>query len=130
MERKDPMRLVRSLKSELMAPIAYWSTPSAEVDALIGVGKCGPGGGMKEKVVPETIWGLRITPSCRIHDFMYKVLEKTKANKNIADRIFILNLLHQIDQETKRNWLKWLRRRRAYKYYDMVALFGDSSFWK
>ena len=71
--------------------------------------------------MPDTIWGLDISPVCRVHDYMYLHAEAL-AEENYADAIFGANLISLIQQKTKFALLKWLRLRRAYKYIDAVAL--------
>lgn len=77
--------------------------------------------GFENRIVPDTIWGLDISPACRVHDYMYAHAD-TLADENYADAIFGANLISLIQQKTKFPPLKWLRLRRAYKYIDAVAL--------
>jgi hypothetical protein len=77
--------------------------------------------GIEGRIVPDTIWGLDISPVCRVHDYMYLHAE-TLAEENYADAIFGANLISLIQQKTSFALLKWLRLRRAYKYIDAVAL--------
>ena len=77
--------------------------------------------GVEGRIVPDTIWGLDISPVCRVHDYMYLHAE-TLAEENYADAIFGANLISLVQQKTKFPLLKWLRLRRAYKYVDAVAL--------
>ena len=77
--------------------------------------------GIEGRIVPDTIWGLDISPACRVHDYMYLHAE-TLAEENYADAIFGANLISLVQQKTKFPLLKWLRLRRAYKYIDAVAL--------
>lgn len=121
--------LVRSEKTGLSAPTEYWAIPKDEMHLHV-TGRCGPGKGLGDKLVPETLWGLSVTPACEIHDFMYSFGAKTSIYKQLADRVFLSNMLVIIDRQTKFGFLKWLRRRRAFKYYEAVAHFGNSSFYK
>lgn len=77
--------------------------------------------GIEGRIVPDTIWGLDISPVCRVHDWMYADADTTE-EENYADAIFGANLISLIQQKTKSSILKWLRLRRAYKYVDAVAL--------
>jgi hypothetical protein len=121
--------VVKSKSTGLLAPLEYWAVPPEDMHLHV-TGRCGPGKGLGDKLVPETIWGLPITKACEIHDFMYTFGEKTEDYKQASDRVFLANILTIIDRETKFGWLKYLRRQRAYKYYDAVAMLGDSSFYK
>ena len=93
---------------------------------------CGPGG-WKFDLVPDKIYGLVITPACNVHDWMYYEGE-TKDDKSRADTIFLENILLLINNaysESNSWWkglIRWVRRRRAYKYYEAVADFGKSSY--
>ena len=112
-------------KTKLSAQQTYWDMPIGE---RLGKYKgMGAGNGFQEWIVPDTIWGLNVRPVGRIHDHDYGV-GKTREDKEQADREFLLNLLILIDDGNK--WLKWLRRRRAYKYYDGVTLLGDKAFFE
>lgn len=77
--------------------------------------------GIEGRIVPDTIWGLDISPACRVHDYMYTHADAL-AEENYADAIFGANLISLIQQKTSFPLLKWLRLRRAYKYIDAVAL--------
>ena len=77
--------------------------------------------GIEGRIVPDTIWGLDISPVCRVHDWMYADAD-TADEENYADAIFGANLISLIKQKTSSRILQWLRLRRAYKYIDAVAL--------
>ena len=77
--------------------------------------------GIEGVLVPDTIWGLDISPVCRVHDYMY-IHADSRADEDYADAIFGANLISIIQQKTKFRPLKWLRLRRAYKYVDAVAM--------
>ena len=109
----------------LFAPPDFWRL-SAIAKKKICNG-CGTKG-LCGYLIPDTIWGLKITIVCDIHDFMYDV-GKTLKDKEEADRVFLNNLLRLIDAETSLAVLKWLRRRRAKTYYDAVCLLGGPAFW-
>lgn len=109
----------------LFAPAAYISAPEA-VRHLVTNG-CGPGG-WKIDLVPDTIYGLDVAPACDIHDWMYAAGQNL-ADKDEADRVLLNNLLRLITAAGGPAWLRWLRRRRAQKYYLAVATFGGPAFW-
>ena len=91
------------------------------------VNGCGPSG-WKAALIPDRVWGLHIAPVCDIHDWMY-TLGETIAQKDEADRVFLNNMLRLIDAAGGPGWLKWLRRRRAHKYYLAVVCFGGPAYW-
>ena len=77
--------------------------------------------------VPDTLWGLCITPSCWIHDWEYKH-GTCWLDKKIADKRFLSNMLIQIEDGKQWWWLKRLRKNRAYVYYTVVKHFGSVVF--
>lgn len=80
--------------------------------------------------VPDSMWGLDVSATCHIHDWMYQ--EGTMHEDKLeADRVMLNNLLRLIERQD--GWcqvmLKPLRRRRALKYYEAVVQFGGPAFW-
>ena len=109
--------------AQLYAPKNYW-TLSPEDHAMICNG-CGAANA-KFDFVPDTIYGLGVNPACNIHDYMY-LMGETIDDKKEADRVFLNNLLRLIDH--KGGWRRFLRRRRALKYYNAVVELGGPAFW-
>jgi len=113
--------------SILDAPDWYWQLNDDEHSLLCN--GCGAANA-KFDFVPDTIWGLCITPACHVHDAMYSQ-GKNIEDKASADRTFMNNLLRLIEREL--GWLgkllKPFRRRRALKYYEAVVAFGGPAFW-
>ena len=110
---------------ELFAPAEYWRLPESERAKL----RCGPGRGVLEKLVPETVYLLTITPACAIHDFMYKIGE-TDQDKVDADDVFLNNMIRIIEANTTNKQILCLRLRRVRIYYMAVKFFGGPAFWK
>lgn len=113
-------------KTHLFAPAPYWQLSEAQRAEICN--GCGTKG-LVGALVPDTIYGLRVTPACNIHDFMY-VLGATIADKESADRVFFNNLLRLIDAGTRWQWLKRLRATRARTYFQAVRMFGGPAFWE
>jgi hypothetical protein len=100
-------------------------------DIMIQTDGCGRRG-IEDWLVPDTIWGLDISPVCRIHDWMYQQAgeaarrhrdqAKLSEAEHFADGIFGANLVSLIKQKTHSKVVQWMRLRRAYKYIDAVAL--------
>ena len=67
--------------------------------------------GIENLLVPDTIWGLQVTPVCRVHDWMYEIANAAAEN-----------LVWFIREHTKGWFLRWLRLRRAYKYVDALTM--------
>jgi hypothetical protein len=110
---------------KLFAPENYWSATD-EVREIVANG-CGTSG-WKGWLVPETMWGLCITPACNIHDWMYAV-GQTMEDKKEADNVFLNNMLRIITASGGWWWLQSLRRTRAKDYYEAVSCFGGPAFW-
>jgi len=110
---------------KLYAPESYWEA-DPKVRAVV-TGGCGPGK-LGDWLVPDTLYGLSVRPACEIHDWMYAVGD-TLSDKEEADRVFLNNMCRIIDANTSWGFLRWLRKRRAKKYYYAVKLFGGTSFW-
>jgi len=108
---------------KLFAPESYWTSPNVEEVT----GGCGPGW-FGDWLVPDTIWFLNIRASCRIHDWMYYEAV-CEADKVRADRVFLNNMLRQIEGGCSWKWLSFLRRIRANIYYKAVRDFGGPTFW-
>ena len=89
----------------------------------------GCGTGWSAKLIPNTIYFLSIKPSCCIHDDMYEMGEPTNEAKEKADRVFLNNMIRQIDAYNKWYYPTTLAKRRAYKYYLAVKHFGGGAYW-
>lgn len=109
----------------IWAPAEYWRLTHDERKNF----RCGPGRGILEMLVPETIWGLCVTPACAVHDFMYREGPATDDGKEEADLVFLNNMVRIIEAHTKNRWLLCLRLRRARLYYEMVRRFGGPAYW-
>ena len=91
-------------------------------------GGCGPGK-WGDLAVPDTFWGLRVTPVCKLHDIEYEVGE-TELDKIMADLFFLVNLLAYIKAHTRFKPVRILRNYRAMSYYSAVSEFGTEAFLK
>jgi hypothetical protein len=90
---------------------------------------CGAGQGFGDIIVPETLWGLRISAACFIHDWMWNNADCTWEYFHSSNAIFLRNMLEII--ETQSIWmLKPFRRHRASMYFAAVDTVGASVFWK
>ena len=119
-------------KVVLDAPPDYYSlTPKQKKKICNGCGPKNPkyfGG----HVIPDNLYGISISEACNIHDYMYYI-GKTIKDKNEADRVFLNNMLRIIDSVQYPwwlRWLKWLRQKSAWKYYEVVSNLGDIAFWR
>jgi hypothetical protein len=100
-------------------------------DILLQSNGCGRAG-LEDRIIPDAIWGLDITPICRVHDLMYQQAEerarrhkdqaKLTAEEQFADGVMACNLVQFIQQCTDNSLLRWLRLRRAHKYVDAISM--------
>ena len=107
----------------LFSPDSYKKATPEQINIIVN--GCGSAQA-KFDFVPDTIYGLNITPACHIHDWMYHFGQDNN-DKLEADRVYLNNMLRIINK--KRGWLMRLRRFRAWEYYKLVSMFGGSAFW-
>jgi len=105
----------------LKAPPDYWTlSPEKKKEICNG---CGAKGGMP---VPDTIYGLRITEVCNIHDFMYHI-GVTELDREMADEWMLDNMRTLINNSAW--YLRGPRKVRAKLYYRAVRTFGKKPFF-
>lgn len=94
------------------------------------VNGCGDSGA-KFDFVPETIYGLRVSPACYVHDWDYTE-GRTDQDKRDADARFLRNMLWLVESApgVLSSVLRIFRRRRALVYYEAVVEFGHTAFWR
>jgi len=110
----------------LAAPPGYWRLTPEEKEKICN--GCGAKSALVD-FVPDTIWGLDISEACNIHDYCWHVAEPTWQAFHDANRLFLDNMLRLINRLTRWSWMRWLRRKRALKYYQAVEEFGRHIFW-
>lgn len=91
---------------------------------------CGAGKGFGDIIIPDTMWGLNISPACAIHDEMWKVAPPTWEAFHASNSIFLRNIISLIVSQSKSKFLKRLRLYRAVTYYNAVDSVGQNIFWK
>lgn len=105
----------------LITPSEFWDWTEEQLSER----GCGPGKGLGDLLVPETMWGLRITLACIIHDIdcerVFQIMDKKEAvcAASKINAFFLVNLLKIINTRS-RVALKQLRRYRAMTYYTAV----------
>lgn len=109
----------------LYAPNEFYKLSDNAIEEATG--GCGPGG-IGDRLVPDTAWGLNIKRACRIHDFMYSDL--CNDSKEDADRVFLNNMRRLIIHGSKIKFLISPRLKRAKTYYLVVKHCGGSSVSK
>lgn len=108
----------------LSCPAEFAKASREVIDAVAN----GCGDGWRDKLVPDTMYGLSVKPACEIHDWEYH-FGKTNEDKDRADRRFLNNLLRLIEWRSANVVMRALRNRRALKYYEAVRQFGGPAFW-
>lgn len=115
------------------APVSYWQASRTKIAR--NCNGCGTEGWLG-MLVPDTMWGLKITEACDVHDWMYGE-GTTLTDKKLADHVFLDNLIAIINGAAKSGpyrYFHWLlilpRERRAFKYYQAVShsFSGESAF--
>ena len=92
---------------------------------------CGPGEGWKEKAIPESVWGLRISPCCWIHDNSWRLAVPTWADFHQSNAMFLTNMISMIQMRPSPLFVvDWLRIYRAATYYNVVEKVGADVFWE
>lgn len=113
------------MSATLWAPVEYWKADArSRADVCNGCGT----EGWKGALVPDSIWGLRITDACQIHDWMYHFGVSIRC-KDEADRVFLNNMVRIINEAGGFWLLRKLRLHRAHIYYRAVVKFGGPAFW-
>jgi len=92
---------------------------------------CGPGDGIGDKLIPDTVWLLSIRDACKIHDWGYRhCVYSSSTDRERHDKIFLNNMLSIVDENTRWRWLRKLRYRRCKSYFLAVRAFGARSYWE
>ena len=108
------------MQERLVARTSYWDLTRGEIrESYNGMGPGRLGGWL----VPDTMYGLRVTEAGNIHDHMY-AHAGDQQDKWVADIMLLVNTLTIIERKSRSRILRWLRRRRALLYFDAVADFG------
>lgn len=87
-------------KEGLYAPFSYWEDKEEKSTNKI-INGCGPQY-LPSNLIPDRLFGLNLTPSCNIHDWMY-FKAKNKNDFVLADKIFLKNMnsLNRLNKSRK-----------------------------
>ena len=91
---------------------------------------CGAGDGIGNTLVPETMYALRISPACAIHDFCWEYAGGNWSEFHQSNYIFLVNILSIIRARSGNALMRWLRAKRALKYFNAVDEVGAMIFKK
>jgi hypothetical protein len=111
----------------LTAPESFWYYSGFCNDLGGVINGCGPGG-LGDLLIPDRVYGLNIKPACKIHDWMYTIYND-EFGFELANKIFLDNMIRINNSATKNRLLKYLRSRRILKYYLAVRYFGRLFFY-
>jgi len=92
-ERFDGVALIRPLNGFMWPHHKFSGFPEC----------CGAGEGMGEKVVPEKILDMSVSPACYVHDWMFLYGDRDWQGFHHANSIFLNNLL-SINEKRGGNW--------------------------
>ena len=95
---------------------------------------CGPGDGIGELIVPDSLLGLCITPACWIHDQCWSMSKASWGDFHVSNSLFLTNLVSLVKNYPlpfPLGLLKPIRLILAISYYEAVASqSGAAIFWK
>lgn len=91
---------------------------------------CGAGKGVGEKAVPETMWGLRLSGVCLIHDISWEEAEATWEAFHQTNAMMLLNSLAVIRSKSANRLTRVPRNYRAMTYFTAVEEGGAEGFWQ
>lgn len=103
----------------LYAPKGYFS-PKEVRDC------CGAGRGMGEILVPDTIFGVRISRACHIHDHAWDVA--SEEDFTFTNFMFLANIMILIWHGSNSKIMYWIRSYRAMTYFNAVQVVGKKHF--
>ena len=94
-----------------------------------GFPTCCGAGKVGDKVIPDSIWGVNISPACFIHDQMWALASADWCDFHMSNAILFVNLA-AIIQARSANWAtRDLRLARAATYLLAVSTVGAPIFW-
>lgn len=107
--------------------------PSFELEFYEGVTNCGAGSGIGDLIVPESIYFVRITLACFVHDDMWSRSAPSWKDFHHSNSVFLSNLTSIIRVESWDNYLNAVKRLRMYRattYFNAVDNTGKYIFWE
>ncbi|RPI53565.1 MAG: hypothetical protein EHM49_04200 [Deltaproteobacteria bacterium] len=90
---------------------------------------CGPNSAIWQLSVPESLFGLRISPACMIHDECWNVVEPTWAGFHQSNSIFMTNGASMILARTRFGFVKRVRIYGLASGYILLTFGGAPLFW-
>jgi hypothetical protein len=114
----------------LLVPFNFILSPDNYIEDVNDC--CGSGGWLKQALVPETMYGLRISMACAIHDEMFSSAPPTYEAFYIANAVMCFNLLIIISTLSKSKFMMALRIINAMGYFMAVnvSIPALNTFWQ
>lgn len=91
---------------------------------------CGPEKWNSKFYIFDKLFGLRISPACWVHDWMWDICTATWQNFHYSNSVFLHNILSIINTRSEVSALRFLRRHKAFAYYDAIDIGGAKYFWQ
>lgn len=89
---------------------------------------CGAGEGIGDWAVPETLFFLKVSAACYVHDKMWEMADGSWADFHYSNSVFLSNLIAIISHESDSTVLKHMRMYRAVTYFNAVDSIGASIY--
>ena len=102
--------------SGVVAPIAVWDLMRQKLAASDIKSICNGCGSKTTEAVPDTNWGLWITPICNIHDCTHE-LSQDEEDCDFSNMLLLTNHVTYINNNSNFA-ISWFRRYRATTYYN------------
>ena len=111
---------------ELVRPVGDFRWPHPTFD---GFPTCCGAGDWGDRIVPDNLWGLNISPACWIHDQMFTMAPANWSAFHHANSVFLHNLNAINESKSGNIFIKKMRQIRAIEYYTAVDTLGAVAFW-
>ena len=110
----------------LIVPTDNFMWPHSTFDGFPTFCGAGPIG---DRFIPDTIWGLSISPACYIHDQMWSMSEPLWSDFHYSNAVFFVNMAEIIQTKSANAFTRDLRLARAATYLLAVSTIGAPIFW-
>jgi len=114
--------------TQLLIPDSLTELPFSKLDACPDC--CGAGRGLGEKLIPEKVFGLRISAACWIHDRDWELAEPTWDAFHAANGRLLHNMVQIITIKSSNMFIRTLRIYRPSTYFAAVSTAGAGIFKK
>lgn len=112
---------------DLIRPVGAFRWPHP---TFSGFPTCCGAGKLGDWLVPDTIYGVNISPACWVHDQMFATSPPTWAGFHYSNAVFFANMSAIIQAKSGNAIMRTLRMARAALYARVVSdSVGASIFW-